>query len=53
MLLLLFIQGELSWMYLENALILSPRELSIFWPTVFNLNYSKFKIMTGFIDKAK
>jgi len=40
-------------MHLENALILSSRELSKFWSTVINLNYSKFQIITGYIEKAK
>jgi hypothetical protein len=47
-LLLLYIQGELSWIYLENALILSPRELRKFWSTVTDLNYSKFQIISGY-----
>jgi len=53
MLLLLIIQSELSWMYLENVLILSPRELSKFWLIVINLNYSKFEIITSYIEKVK
>jgi hypothetical protein len=33
--------------------ILSPRELSKFWLTVINWNYSKFQMIPGFIVKAK
>jgi hypothetical protein len=40
-------------MYLENALLLSPRELSKFWSTVINLSYSKFQIMSGYMEKVK